>query len=254
MGANPFTSGQPTVIDLLDDWTVHFAFQSIKPEVERAYAASFDAASVVTANAEGTVELARRFGRDDVILLPNGVDPQRFDTHSQAAGPTTIGYVGKIGKRLDLDLILKVAAAFPGMQFIFAGPILDAEYRKPLESMPNVELLGDVHYEDVPSLLTRFDIGWVPHNVGVGEVGGDVIKTYEYRAAGLPVLTTPIEGANSRGLTSVAVIDRDHQVDWIHALDRQGERVARAPGDVPADATWQVKSRLILQKLGLIVK
>ena len=176
-------SGQPLAFDLLDDWSVHFAFEGVRAEVDRAYRTLFDAASIVTANAEGTVELARRYGRHDVVLLPNGCDPERFDAASAATGAVTVGYVGKIGRRLDLDLIVGAARTLPHVRFVFAGPILDAEYRRPMESQPNIELLGDVHYDDVPHLLTRFDIGWVPHRVGEGEVGGDVIKTYEYRAA-----------------------------------------------------------------------
>jgi glycosyltransferase involved in cell wall biosynthesis len=88
--SNPFESKGKVVLDLLDDWTVHYAFSTIRPQVEKAYAAAFEAADHVTANAEGTAELARRFGRDDVHLVPNGVDPERFSTASAASGLMTL--------------------------------------------------------------------------------------------------------------------------------------------------------------------
>lgn len=246
--ANPFL-GRVSVLDLLDDWTIHYAFATIRTEVDEAYRNAFEQATYVTANAEGTAALARRFGREDVFLIPNGVDPERFSTRSRATGPLTVGYVGKIGRRLNLDLIIEVASALPDIQFVFAGPILDKEYRPPMEAAQNIELLGDVHYDDVPNLLERFDIGWVPHNVGAKEVGGDVIKTYEYRAAGLPVLATPIAGVTKRGLDFVNVIDASGHASFLAELQGQ-PRVERQLAQIPIDATWQYKSNQIWNLLG----
>lgn len=244
-------NGQRTVIfDLLDDWTVHFAFQSIREEVEEGYRLLFQLADHVTANSEGTLELAHRFGRSDAVLLANGCDPERFPTDSEATGATTIGYVGKIGLRVDLELIQEACAALPEAHFIFAGPILDKEYLPVLSAIPNLELLGDVHYDDVPKLLKRFDLGWVPHRVGDGEVGGDVIKTYEYRAAHLPVLTTPVIGAGSRSLNSVYVVDRKDQVAWLRdrlkEVNAVGGRVPREPGTIPEESTWKNKAEFLM--------
>jgi teichuronic acid biosynthesis glycosyltransferase TuaH len=245
-------SGQPLAFDLLDDWTIHYAFQGVAAEVDRGYRILFDNATFVSANAEGTADLARRYGRSDVRLLTNGCDPERFRTTSLADGPMTVGYVGKIGKRLDLSLIVAAAAALPQVRFMFAGPILDAEYRRPLSDAPNIELLGDVHYEDVPNLLERFDVGWVPHRVGEGEVGGDVIKTYEYRAAGLPVLSTPVSGASSRGLDAVKVLPASEHIDYLRDLTGKGERVPRVVSQLPPDVSWAGKADVILDHLGLL--
>ncbi len=249
---NPFQRCSTVVLDLLDDWTLHYAFASIRPRVEAAYEAAFAAATHVVTNAEGTLELAHRYGRTDAVLLLNGCDPDRFATDSIASGPLTVGYVGKIGKRLDLELITTVAGRLPDVDFLFAGPILDREYRAPLAQLPNVDLLGDVHYAEVPELLRRFDVGWVPHRVGVGEVGGDVIKTYEYRAAGLPVLTTPVAGASSRGLDEVYVRrTADEHEEWIAVLKADGPRVARRPSQIAETVTWRHKSASLLPLLGL---
>jgi glycosyltransferase involved in cell wall biosynthesis len=240
---------RPIVLDLLDDWTLHYAFSSVREEVERAYSILFERADFVTANAEGTAVLARRHGRSDVVLIPNGCDPDRFDPVSTATGPVTVGYVGKIGKRLNLEAILATARSLPNISFVFAGPILDREYRRPLADQHNIKLLGDVHYEDVPSLLRSFDIGWVPHNVGEGEVGGDVIKTYEYRAAGLPVLTTPVAGAQRRGLDAVHVVPIAGHAEWLANLPLVSGRVERVISALPESVRWETKARQILDML-----
>ena len=252
---NPFGDDRVVVLDLLDDWTIHYGFASIRSDVEEAYRRAFETSSAVFANSEGTLDLAHRFGRSDAELMTNGVDPERFAITPKAAGPLTIGYVGKIGKRLDAQLVLAVCSAFPELRFIFAGPFLDTRdsYRKLLTGLPNVELLGDVHYDDVPEVMATFDVGWVPHAVGAGEVGGDIIKTYEYRAMGLQVLTTPVIGAGRTLTEGVHVVPADEQVSWLHEAIRGRERVARVPASIPNEVTWRHKALRIAQVLGLKV-
>jgi glycosyltransferase involved in cell wall biosynthesis len=252
---NPFSCNRVVVLDLLDDWTIHHGFASIRSDVENAYRRAFEASSIVFANAEGTLELARRFGRSDAELVTNGVDPERFAVTPSAVGPLTIGYVGKIGRRLDAQLILDVCAAWPDVRFVFAGPFLEADgrYRKLLLHLPNVELPGDVHYDDVPALMATFDLGWVPHAVGDGEVGGDVIKTYEYRAAGLQVLTTPIAGAGRTLTEGVHVVPAHEQVEWLREAIQGRERLDRVPANIPDELTWRHKARCMAQGLGMEV-
>jgi len=244
-----FNGRRRTALDLLDDWSIHYAFDSVRSEVERAYGVAFDKASIVTANSEGTVELARRFGRDDVQLIANGVDPDRFSETSLASGRPTVGYVGKIGRRVDLELVVDAAAALPDVQFVFAGPILDAEYKGPLSDIRNVTLLGDVQYNSVPSLLQSFDIGWVPHRVGDFEVGGDVIKTYEYRAAGLPVLSTPVMGAGHRGMGGVTVLDGAFHASWLRERFSTSNRILRLPEKLPNEHSWKLKAENMIRML-----
>ena len=247
-----YMDNRPIAIDLLDDWSLHFAFTGIRAQVEEAYRRAFERADLVYANAEGTHGLAQRFGRSDAVLIPNGVDRERFDQRSTAAGPTTVGYIGKIGHRVDLDLVLDTARALPRWRFVFAGPILDSEYRAPLEQQENIELLGDVHYESIPALLQSFDIGWVPHSVGTNEVGGDAIKIYEYNAAGLPVLSTPIAGAGKRGIEDVFVAPpAEHQGALRRLAGDAGERVPRVSPSLPDSSAWRSKAARILRDLGL---
>ena len=250
---NPFTDGRRVVMDLLDDWTIHYQFGSIKAEAERAYRRAFDMSTAVLANSEGTLELARRMGRSDAVLVTNGVDPERFSIAPRASGPLTIGYVGKIGKRLDASLLNDVCSGLPDLRFVFAGPFVDTDdsYRTLLSRFPNVELLGDVHYEKVPELMASFDLGWVPHAVGSGEVGGDVIKTYEYRATGLQVLTTPVIGAGRSLTAGVHIVPAGQQVQWLREATRGRDRLDRIPADIPTDLTWRHKAVYIADQLGL---
>ena len=111
-------------VDLLDDWSTHIAFAPIRDEVEKAYERLFERADFVTANSEGTVALAARFGRE-AELLANGCDPEIFEAAGDQrtdASVRVVGYAGKLSERLDLDLIEGVVSKLSEVFFEFAGP------------------------------------------------------------------------------------------------------------------------------------
>lgn len=242
--------GVPNHLDLLDDWSIHHAFAGIRDEVEAAYRNAFELATSVSANSEGTLALAHRFGRSDAVLVPNGVDPERFARASTADGPPTIGYFGKIGRRVDDELVRRVALALPDYRFVFAGPVLDRATRAALDDLPNVEFVGDIPYSRAAETLAGFDVGWVPHGVERGQVGGDAIKIYEYRAAGLPVVTTPIIGVVERPIAGVIVADASAHAAALSNLFRAHHpRAARDPIRLPVEHTWEHKARWMLERL-----
>lgn len=235
------------VFDFLDDWLRHHSLESIHREVREAYALICDVADTVICNSEDTLARAHSMGRDDAILLPNGCDPERFTTESFATGDMpVIGYAGKLGRRLDFDLIDHVVASLPGCRFVFAGPVMDRRTHRWFSARPNLEWLGDVHYLDYPLTLARFDVGWVPHDPGDGAVGGDAIKIYEYRATALPVVSTPIVGADRLDGVRVATGG-----GFVEALERivaaaRAGRVPREPLDeFPVEHTWQHKAEVV---------
>ncbi len=249
------------VVDLLDDWSVHIAFQPIRKEVELAYGRIFDLADAVTANSEGTVALAARFGRE-AELMTNGCDPDQFEAagdRRRVDGPLTIGYVGKLSERLDLELIEGVVRQLPEVTFEISGPYCGAdraankEIRRSLQRHPNVKLGGNVPYEELPSRIASWDIGWVPHRTGAGEVGGDVIKTYEYRATSLPVVSTPIIGAD-RALPGVTIAGNvEETVAAFRGLfgPDGATRPPRIPIQLDPATTWRSKTERILELLQL---
>jgi len=247
------------VVDLLDDWSVHVAFEPIHPQLEKAYARVFDLADVITANSEGTVKLAARFGHE-AVLLTNGVDAARFEAAGDSRtgdAQIVVGYAGKLSERLDLEMVTGVATRLPEVRFDIAGPLTsatpkaDREIRGALESQPNIRLLGDIPYERLPQLIATWDIGWVPHRIGKFEVGGDVIKTYEYRAAGLPTVITPIIGAE-RAPDGVSVVaSADDAVSAIEAITGSDSRPPRIPADLPESMSWREKTGRLLDALGV---
>jgi glycosyltransferase involved in cell wall biosynthesis len=242
----------PVVFDLLDDWLVHPAFVRIGEHVEQAYRSLFDRVSVVTANSEATLALAHRFGRDDACLLRNGVDPERFALAPCAHKQVTVGYGGKLGFRVDVELVGSVARALPHVRFEFAGPVLSKEQAHALRRIPNVVLLGDVRYDRYPNIMRKWDVAWAPHRLGEFEVGGDLIKLYEYRAAGLPTVSTRVIGWE-RALEGVRAVPRDEIAQALTDLigGCQPGEIPREPVALPAETSWRAKAEFLLERLGM---
>lgn len=241
---------RPMVFDFLDDWLIHDAFASLRGEIDECYRLICGEASVVYCNSEGTLARAHAYGRDDALLVSNGCDPDRFDPHvTPSTEKSVIGYAGKLGGRLDFDLIQRAANALPNCEFVLAGPLMDRRTRDQVARLDGVRYVGDIHYDSYPELLSSFDIGWVPHRIGKGEVGGDAIKLYEYRAAGLPAFSTPIIGAGR--LSGVRVATRAELLDRMaaHVAASDVPRIDREPLAIPAEHTWRHKAQQFVASL-----
>ena len=90
-----------------------------------------------------------------MTLLPNGVDPEAFagpvQRPADLPAPPIVGYAGKLAERIDDELVAAVARELPDVQFVFVGPVLDAGAIRAMRRQPNVQVLGDRPYRDLPA-------------------------------------------------------------------------------------------------------
>jgi glycosyltransferase involved in cell wall biosynthesis len=187
---------QAVIYDGTDlDWT--FTRSWNRWHLRRSLHRAIAAADLVTVSSAALPFWLPATGRQPVIVA-NACDPALF----RPDGPVTrwiaelpaprIGYLGAVDTRaLDGELLSAVARRHPEWTFVLAGPATPAG-RLPLEGLANVHLAGPVPYEDAPALVRGFDVGLIPYRRG-GRV--DYVhpkKCYEYLAAGLPVVATPL--------------------------------------------------------------
>lgn len=258
--AHPLWAGHPRVAqDLLDNWLVHPQLGERSPTLVDDYRASLAGAALVTANADGTAELARSLGHTPTVVY-NGVDGASFrrsggetaaawqDTLARLPRPWLV-YAGKLQQRLDVDLVVRLAQETSG-SVVLAGPVLDEGWVGALRALPNVHFMGDIHYRRLPGLLVNADVALVPHRVGPGEVGGDALKVYEYCALGVRVVCTHLSGweryATFPGVTpcpdASAFVARAVEAGIDSRTVQERLRDAR----LPADTEWSHKAQLIL--------
>jgi glycosyltransferase involved in cell wall biosynthesis len=104
------------------------------------------------------------------------------------------GYSGWLNERLDVGLVLDLAARLPEGTVVLAGPHdrLGAGARRALEAAPNVRLLGPQPADRVPALIRGFDLALIPYLDDAFNRGSNPVKFYEYLALGKPVVTTDV--------------------------------------------------------------
>lgn len=122
--------------------------------------------------------------------------PNQQITNPESLTPPILGYVGCIGHWFDWPLVIRLARAMPDARLELIGPCVV----KPPEKLPeNVRLLPACKHSAAAGHLRRFSAGLIPFLGDALTAGVDPIKYYEYRAAGLPVLSTSFGEMAFRG-------------------------------------------------------
>jgi len=136
-----------------------------------------------------------------LILLGNGVETAHFESPRAtppdlAALPRPrIGYVGLLSHFLDFELLETLRRNRRGGTLVLMGPGSPATAAAVAEfgRREGVAVLGPKPYADVPAYLQGLDVGTIPFRASDPYVQGiNPNKVYQYLAAGLPVLTTPL--------------------------------------------------------------
>jgi glycosyltransferase involved in cell wall biosynthesis len=145
-------------------------------------------------------ELSRETDKP-LVLLPNGVEYAHFSAPREvpadlAALPRPhIGYVGLLSHFLDFEALEAIRRARRGGTLVLIGPGTPATEPalRALAAREGVARLGTRPYADVPAYMQGLDVGLIPFRADNPHVRGiNPNKVYQYLAAGVPVVTTPV--------------------------------------------------------------
>ncbi|MEZ5741557.1 MAG: glycosyl transferase [Burkholderiaceae bacterium] len=150
----------------------------------------------VTVLMVSATELAQRWQarRPDLRLVRNGLEPSALPVPVPGAarrpdpcGPRVLGYLGTVGAWFDWPWLIRLARAHPADIVRVIGPV----HQPPPGALPaNVQLLAPCPHDEAMRHLQAFDLGLIPFVANRLTASVDPIKYYEYRALGLPVLST----------------------------------------------------------------
>lgn len=169
---------------------------------------SLRAAHLVVAVSDAVAAWARTLLGDvgHVHVLPNGVDPRRFDVRCHRSAdrgggndPFVIGFVGTLkpwhGLETLIDAFQQLVDAVPSAQLLIVG---DGPERRRIETrvieaglMDRATFAGAVAHDGVPALLAKMDVAVAPYPPLDGFYFSP-LKLTEYMAAGLPVVASAI--------------------------------------------------------------
>jgi len=126
---------------------------------------------------------------------------------SKQGGKLVLGYVGTIGHWFDWALVFSIARTNPSVTIRLIGPV----YVLPKEAMPtNIELLPACDHAIAIQAMQEFSIGLIPFKCTELTASVDPIKYYEYRALGLPIISSHFGEMALRGdLDGVFLVDNN---------------------------------------------
>lgn len=136
-----------------------------------------------------------------LVLLGNGVEMAHFETAQPvpaelAALPRPrIGYIGLLSHFLDFEVLETLRQARRGGTLVLLGPGTAATESRLREfaARPGVVRLGPRPYPELPGWMQGLDVGVIPFQASHPYVRGiNPNKIYQYLAAGLPVVSTPV--------------------------------------------------------------
>ncbi len=100
--------------------------------------------------------------------------------------------------KVDFPLLMQTAQARPQWQWVIIGEEREgqrSELLAQLARLPNVHLLGYRNYQSLPQYLRGMRVGVLPTLLNEYTRSMFPMKFYEYLAAGLPVVSTPLDFA-----------------------------------------------------------
>jgi glycosyltransferase involved in cell wall biosynthesis len=198
----------------VDDISAHERIDTLSfRAAEERFAARGD---LVLASAPALAERMRALS-PNVLFAPNVADTELFST-ALSPGPVDPGmadlqsprivFTGAIvTTKLDLPLLVELARLEPSWSFALVGPVGPGDPHadvSALEREPNIHLLGARAYEELPAVLRAADAGLIPYARNELTESIFPMKVYEYLAAGLPVVATPLPALAGVGSVATA--------------------------------------------------
>ena len=176
-------------------------------------------------------------GNQNTFLIRHGVDVEHFRKACDGSTPIPedvlripspiIGFFGLIADWVDLKLVADIARARPQWSFVLVGKV--ATDLSPIAELPNIHVLGQRRYEELPGYCRAFDAAILPFVINELTLNANPLKLREYLAAGLSVVSTPIPEV--RELASLVRIGKTcsdfiGHLECILSREKSGTRLA----------------------------
>lgn len=175
----------------------------------------------------------------DTRLFATTLDPGPIDPELESLPRPRVLFVGAIlAATIDTEMVARLAALRPDWSFAFVGPVGQGDPRTNVDALrqaPNIHLLGPRPQGRLPAVLRGADATIIPYRLEQQMRSVFPMKTYEYLAAGLPVVSTPLAALSEvpEVLTAVNAEEFAHRLQDAIEHDTPTRRAARSAAAQP---------------------
>jgi teichuronic acid biosynthesis glycosyltransferase TuaH len=192
-----------------------------------------------------------------IHVFPNGCNAEAFaETDSQQTADDvtlarpTAGFVGHISERIDITILEAVAAT--GVSLLLVGPVSITSRLRGFESLiarPNVQWTGPRPFRDLPRYLAAMSVGLTPYVLSEFNQSSYPLKTLEYLAAGLDVVSTDLPAARAlpADLVHIATAPQDFARLTAQLVNKPTEPASRkVRQDFARSQSWRARASQFL--------
>lgn len=202
-----------------------------------------------------------------ITLLPNVADTALFaqalepgKEHPRLAGIPTprVVFIGALDAyKVNFALLGAVARRLPDVQFVCVGPTGAADSTTPANapSGPNLRYIGPAPQRELPAMLRGASAGIIPYTLNDYTASVSPLKLYEYLAAGLPVVATPLPGLMAQRAEGALIAEPDPEAFAARLVEAMGydkamrARIAQAAAGHSWDHRMLELEALALERL-----
>jgi len=178
--------GRRVMYDVMDD-TPGFLSGMSKSWMQRMHLELAQQAEVLWCSASALQANINKATGRQAALVRNGNFAPSVSKGQPLGPPWIFGYVGTLAFWFDWDWVIKLATALPDAEIRLYGPLM---CKAPPDLPSNIQIHGPVSNETALALMADWHVGLIPFQKNKLTESVDPVKYYEYRAAGLPVLST----------------------------------------------------------------
>jgi hypothetical protein len=130
-----------------------------------------------------------------VTMVPNGLAAARMPEPLPAAQRRDFGYIGTIASWFDWQWVCELAEDWPDRRVEIVGPV---HLKSPSALPANVVMTPPLAHDKALERMRGFAAGLIPFQRNELTASVDPVKYYEYRALGIPVISTPFGEMKAR--------------------------------------------------------
>ncbi|EEV47085.1 MULTISPECIES: hypothetical protein [Enterococcus] len=246
--------GAKVIFDMMDNFAIHPSLNDF--EKKSAYQGYLQINKISDFYCCNSIE-TQKFCKENFSIIPklikNGVFPitinkKNIEKKQQLKKKLSnyeksVGYIGKLGTRIDEDLVNILSQRLPKVLFVYIGPHLKGQKNKKLadiiKNKHNIIEFGPISSYEIYSYLELFDILIIPHSVGKNENGGDPLKLYQYLNARKKIISTGILGVDE--FKEIITITNNYE-EWINEIEEYDTNES-PKYKTPSSIFWENRAR-----------